>query len=74
MINRDNSRKKVDAFRGMRVRMGVHTGVADTVHTHENTHRLVYGGKVRSAMTGSKLVADEVPTDGLALLTVLRVG
>ena len=47
MVKFDKGTEKVlPIFRGLRVRMGVHTGVADVVKIHENTRRVTYGGKV----------------------------
>ena len=33
-------------FRGLRVRIGIHTGIADKVLVHEKTKRATYGGRV----------------------------
>jgi hypothetical protein len=46
------SRELLPIFRGLRVRMGVHTGVADVVKLHESTRRVIYGGEVRSERSG----------------------
>jgi hypothetical protein len=34
-------------FRGLRVRIGIHTGIAEKVETNPVTRRVVYGGKVK---------------------------
>jgi len=37
---------KLPVFRGVRVRMGIHTGMAEQVSTNASTKRRMYGGKV----------------------------
>jgi len=37
---------RLPVFRGLRVRMGIHSGVAEEVSTHTITKRRTYGGKV----------------------------
>eukprot|EP00959_Pyramimonas_sp_CCMP1952_P187647 3923517-Pyramimonas_sp.AAC.2 len=47
---------QLPAFRGLRVRMGIHSGVAEQVSTHSVTRRCTYGGKVTLATTSACLV------------------
>ena len=41
-----SSAEPIPVFRGLRVRIGIHSGTADVVATHEKTKRKVYGGRV----------------------------
>jgi len=50
----------VPAFRGLRVRIGMHTGMADMVTVHEKTKRAVYGGDLAVI---TKAIS-EVPSGG----------
>eukprot|EP00193_Tetraselmis_chui_P007165 CAMPEP_0177771456 /NCGR_PEP_ID=MMETSP0491_2-20121128/11602_1 /TAXON_ID=63592 /ORGANISM="Tetraselmis chuii, Strain PLY429" /LENGTH=1273 /DNA_ID=CAMNT_0019289007 /DNA_START=241 /DNA_END=4062 /DNA_ORIENTATION=- len=47
-------------FRGLRVRIGIHTGNVDVIGEHENTKRVTYGGQV---MVTAKAISD-VPAGG----------
>eukprot|EP00193_Tetraselmis_chui_P015583 CAMPEP_0177779206 /NCGR_PEP_ID=MMETSP0491_2-20121128/16441_1 /TAXON_ID=63592 /ORGANISM="Tetraselmis chuii, Strain PLY429" /LENGTH=1290 /DNA_ID=CAMNT_0019298685 /DNA_START=350 /DNA_END=4222 /DNA_ORIENTATION=+ len=55
-----SSGSTLPVFRGLRVRIGIHTGTADVVGTHENTKRVTYGGQV---MATAKAISD-VPAGG----------
>jgi len=52
-------------FRGPRVRIGIHTGVAESVSIHEVTKRYVYGGEVAEI---AKAVSD-TPCGGQIIMT-----
>jgi len=45
-VSNFSTQATVPAFRGLRVRVGMHTGIADVVGVHEVTKRVTYGGKV----------------------------
>jgi len=48
-------------FRGLRVRVGIHTGLAEEVEINPVTRRVVYGGQARSGHLRTL-----IPHDGLA--------
>lgn len=52
-------------FRGLRVRIGIHSGIAEDVKIHTNTKRVVYGGDVAAV---AKAVAD-APCGGQIIIS-----
>ena len=42
-----SAKDPIPVFRGLRVRMGIHSGIAERVKIHELTKRYVYSGDVR---------------------------
>ena len=44
------SKKPIPVFRGLRVRIGIHSGIADVVTTNESTKRKMYGGRVMQVL------------------------
>ena len=60
-----SAQSPLPVFRGLRVRVGIHSGCAEDVTVHENTKRVVYGGRVLKV---AKAVSD-APCGGQIIMS-----